>query len=226
FPVPSKKVQLDVRLDEIVLRTLEKEPELRYQQASELKTQVETVVSTPGAQSEPPASAKSADEPRPWWAQSGAASIRDWEKWTKSPATPHFSLLTIVGAICAALVFPSAYVLRFNDVIICALGLSATLIGWISIARIRHSKGNLYGLGLAVFDALVCPLLLLDSAILIVPVRYAFNSQNPPGWVFAALILTIFFVVVIDWMIVRAIWRVLKHSIPTQHPSGATTPNV
>ncbi|HEU6449271.1 MAG TPA: protein kinase [Verrucomicrobiae bacterium] len=40
---PSHKVQVDVRLDEIVLRALEKKPELRYQQASVLKTQVETI---------------------------------------------------------------------------------------------------------------------------------------------------------------------------------------
>ena len=43
FPLPSKKVQIDVRLDEVVLRALEKEPALRYSQASELKTQVETI---------------------------------------------------------------------------------------------------------------------------------------------------------------------------------------
>jgi len=46
FGPPSRKVQIDVRLDEIVLRALEKEPELRYQQASGLKTAVETVVRT------------------------------------------------------------------------------------------------------------------------------------------------------------------------------------
>jgi serine/threonine protein kinase len=40
---PSKKVQIDVRLDEIVLRALEQKPELRYQQASVLKTQVEII---------------------------------------------------------------------------------------------------------------------------------------------------------------------------------------
>ena len=38
FAPPSRKVQIDVRLDEVVLRALEKEPERRYQQASELKT--------------------------------------------------------------------------------------------------------------------------------------------------------------------------------------------
>ncbi len=44
---PSKKVQVDVRLDEVVLRALEKQPELRYQQASVLKTEVETIASGP-----------------------------------------------------------------------------------------------------------------------------------------------------------------------------------
>ena len=43
---PSRKVQIDVRLDEIVLRALEKEPERRYQQVSEVKTAVETIVSS------------------------------------------------------------------------------------------------------------------------------------------------------------------------------------
>ena len=47
FAPPSKKVQIDVRLDEVVLRALEKEPERRYQQASEIKTRVETIVTTP-----------------------------------------------------------------------------------------------------------------------------------------------------------------------------------
>jgi predicted Ser/Thr protein kinase len=42
---PSKKVSIDVRLDEIVLRALEEKPELRFQQASILKTQVETIAS-------------------------------------------------------------------------------------------------------------------------------------------------------------------------------------
>src|SRR5206468_10550839 len=43
FPPPSQKVELDVRLDEVVLKTLEKEPERRYQHVSEVKTQVESI---------------------------------------------------------------------------------------------------------------------------------------------------------------------------------------
>jgi serine/threonine protein kinase len=46
FEPPSKKVQIDVRLDEVVLRALEREPARRYQQASEVKSGVEAVTST------------------------------------------------------------------------------------------------------------------------------------------------------------------------------------
>jgi serine/threonine protein kinase len=54
FAPPSKRVQIDVRLDEVVLRALEKEPELRYQQASEIKTDVETITASPQAGAEQP----------------------------------------------------------------------------------------------------------------------------------------------------------------------------
>lgn len=43
FPAPSRTVQMDVRLDEVILRALEKEPELRFQEANHLKTDVENV---------------------------------------------------------------------------------------------------------------------------------------------------------------------------------------
>src|SRR5437660_8921351 len=46
FAPPSQKVQVDVRLDEVVLRALEKEPERRYQQASQVRTDVETIAMT------------------------------------------------------------------------------------------------------------------------------------------------------------------------------------
>jgi len=46
FAAPSKKVEIDVRLDEVVLRTLEKEPGRRYQHASQIKSDVQTITST------------------------------------------------------------------------------------------------------------------------------------------------------------------------------------
>ena len=48
FAAPSTRVQLDVRLDEVVLRSLEKEPAKRYQQVSQVKTRLDTIAGSPG----------------------------------------------------------------------------------------------------------------------------------------------------------------------------------
>jgi tetratricopeptide (TPR) repeat protein len=50
FPAPSSRLRemdIDVRLDEVVLKALEKEPARRYQQASKVKTDVETIAAQP-----------------------------------------------------------------------------------------------------------------------------------------------------------------------------------
>ncbi len=49
FPPPSRKVQVDVRLDEVVLHALEREPALRYQKASQVKSDLETIATQPPA---------------------------------------------------------------------------------------------------------------------------------------------------------------------------------
>ncbi len=65
FSPPSRKVQVDVRFDDVVLRALENDPARRYQKASEVKTQVETIADTP-APSSPAAPAPEQDTIR--WA--------------------------------------------------------------------------------------------------------------------------------------------------------------
>jgi serine/threonine protein kinase len=47
FAPPSKKIQVDVKIDEVVLKTLAKEPQLRYQSASAIKTDVTAVAARP-----------------------------------------------------------------------------------------------------------------------------------------------------------------------------------
>jgi len=46
FAAPSTKVEIDVRLDDVVLRTLEKEPKHRYQRASQIKSDVQSITSS------------------------------------------------------------------------------------------------------------------------------------------------------------------------------------
>jgi tRNA A-37 threonylcarbamoyl transferase component Bud32 len=188
---PSKKVHIDVRLDEVVLRALEKEPELRYQQVSEVKTCVETIVGSAGV---PPAGFgvapnsspdKSANEP-PGATPDGARGAH------ALPEPPlRFSRTAIVGAASAPLSFiPLVWFIAlltdyarktapgtainwgamlmtvislFALVLVAPLG--TTILGWIAVAKIRRSSGRLCGLRLAVFDGLLFPLLALDAMI-------------------------------------------------------------
>ncbi len=59
---PSRRVQIDVRLDEIVLRALETKPELRFATAAEFRTQLAGAVAAPAARISPVPSPK----PRRW----------------------------------------------------------------------------------------------------------------------------------------------------------------
>jgi serine/threonine protein kinase len=48
FAAPSHKVRVDARLDEVVLRTLERDPVRRYQHVSDIKSAVESLRHVPG----------------------------------------------------------------------------------------------------------------------------------------------------------------------------------
>lgn len=44
---PSQRVQVDVRLDQVVIKAMQEEPERRYQQASQVKTDLDAISSSP-----------------------------------------------------------------------------------------------------------------------------------------------------------------------------------
>ncbi len=90
-----------------------------------------------------------------------------------------------------------------------------TILGWVAISQIRHSCGRLFGLGLAVFDALAYPLLVSDALILApAPLMLRSSAAQVPGqvarpwigywWVWLA---AFGLIAVVDWLIVRAVWR-------------------
>jgi len=66
FKLPSEKARLDERLDEVVLKTLEREPEQRYQQASEVKLDVETISRDHRSDPPRPRTAPNRNGTRPW----------------------------------------------------------------------------------------------------------------------------------------------------------------
>ncbi len=91
FAPPSRRmhgIQVDVRLDEVVLHALEKEPERRYQQASEVKTDVELIAVASAQTSPPPVSTPKAQKP------AGFAPRRRWTFWSGSQL-PFFLLFLL-----------------------------------------------------------------------------------------------------------------------------------
>jgi serine/threonine protein kinase len=65
FAVPSEKKPLDARLDEVVLRTLEKEPQRRYQHASEVKTAMQEISVVEAVATSGPAGPPASPSPAP-----------------------------------------------------------------------------------------------------------------------------------------------------------------
>jgi len=74
FALPSEKVRVDVKLDEVVLKALEKEPEQRYQHASELKTDVEGLARATATPSAAPEDGPAAPEDGPAAPEDGPAA--------------------------------------------------------------------------------------------------------------------------------------------------------
>ena len=105
FAPPSQKYQLDVRLDEVVLRTLEKEPDRRYQQASDVKCDVESIRNQPNAAA--PSEAHQRMRSFSLWRQPRvpvpAQAVRPRKPWT--PVKAVIAMLAIsLGAFAVLLI--------------------------------------------------------------------------------------------------------------------------
>ncbi|MFA7237838.1 MAG: protein kinase, partial [Phycisphaeraceae bacterium] len=238
FQPPSKKVQIDVRLDEVVLRALEREPSRRYQHVSEIQTEVETIVSSPqfpGNRTSEGATDK--DQHHNAAASFSAAA--------SSGAEPRFSRTAIIGAVLAVVGVSVFSLLRaasldFLGVLLISAGpiASAILCGIVSISQIRHSAGRLYGLGLAMFDALFFSLLVLDGLLLwswrgiirILIDFYSNPSPVPPGlhvspppmirvanmvskYQVIVFLIGVVVVLVLDSLIIRWAWRAANRPV-------------
>ncbi len=231
IPRPSEKSAADPRVDAIVQQALEKERERRQGSAGEVRTQVETIAGGPT----PPAPVK---------------LLRGGQEQTSS----RFSRLAIVGACWSPFFFmafvgmftvhlaihttqgePLPYqgpnlIQQFFIGILILLGALApfgtTICGWIAITQIRRSSGRLYGLGLAVFDGLLFPLLALDGLITwawwqLIEVAFpefvngslvSLKSGGEISLHSVALILTLLTCVVADILISWFVWRKVRGS--------------
>ncbi|MHC4483534.1 MAG: protein kinase domain-containing protein, partial [Planctomycetota bacterium] len=311
FDPPSQKVQVDVRLDKVVLHSLEKEPERRYQHASEVKSDVEIISAEPKAPVQYPPKASAPVKRRfsraaiigACWAPlfflmlfPAALFFVSLQRSTSTSLGPSVSVPGVsievpgvsiessgvsieapgdsneVLGVSVPGVSVSAYGVPVDanvpvdvnvpvetpgvSVVMPGVSLSVprvgliglvlilpflllgvssvfgtTILGFVAISHIRHSAGRLYGMGLALFDALLFTLLALDAAII---AGCLVLSQNPAvqgtliglypfssgGRLVLLLFLAVALCIVVDFHIVRRAWRKAnKGLVPIQPDS-------
>jgi serine/threonine protein kinase len=267
FALPSQKTHVDTRLDHVVLRSLESEPDQRYQHASQFETDIRSI-----AESIPPRIPPKPDVPvvetpprfsrkailGALWAPLLLVSVLFWFISIPVASTQREPALVIDsapgrvvhavneetppsadvagGGAHARTVERHAYKSHYTPwsawflaVAVSLLGISApfgtTILGLVAISNIRHSQGRLTGLPLALADALLYPLLVLDVLIFLFfgalcgVVFHFIGVQAGVSYMallgFIALVVPI--CVVVDFLIVYAAWR--KASSPPS-PKG------
>jgi serine/threonine protein kinase len=222
---PSKKVQIDVRLDDVVLRALEQKPEMRYQTASDLKTQVETVAMTGPP---PPGAGNSTYSQRlsrkALW---GAL----WAPALFVASILFFTASAVPRTSSGSPTFQPAIWLVLLMFAVAGVGFTApfgtTILGCVAIGEIRRSAGRLYGLKLALADALFFPLFTLNAALVFLtdvvhePLRRTLVPDMDSGlFVILLMTATVILCLLLDFFIIRAAWRAVSR------PLGATAPPI
>jgi serine/threonine protein kinase len=159
FAPPSRKAQVDVRLDDVVLRALEKEPERRYQTASQVKSAVETLSAQP-TQPAPPVALAATVTPVP-----AEERIQKQVKWPALglAVTAGFNWLAL--PVCLFVVLPAVAragqdVRSFSKLAVLSLMVTPFVLCSLNIyAALRMIRLEAYGAAVAasIFAMLVAP---------------------------------------------------------------------
>ncbi len=239
FAPPSAKARIDVRLDEVVLRALAKEPERRYQHASQVKSDIEAISGSPPLSApavycgERPRFSRKAIIGAAWapfffifvlgslmtvtveshptmveHRSAGPAGAEatgpDGRQQAESVGrTPHEASVDYAFKILFLMMLPLGLAAPFGT----------TTLGLIAISDIRHSGGRLYGLPLAVADALLFPLLVLDVLLVWIGVLLIgiCGGLFSFGLTWAEIsVLSLPVVIAIDALIVWTVWRTVS----------------
>ncbi|MEN8149236.1 MAG: serine/threonine-protein kinase, partial [Planctomycetota bacterium] len=149
FPNPSEKVEVDVRLDDVVLRTLERERDRRYQHVSEVKTGIEAIAATPDA-----------------------APVKVEAEVRVEPKGSRLSYLAVAGilswpfGILWALFLMNTGARDEIAIVIPVFGLTGVFCSWLARTHILRDPEGLHGLRLANIGLIIPLVLLLVTVVL------------------------------------------------------------
>lgn len=185
FAPPSRKVEVDVRLDEVVLHTLEKEPARRYQHASQLKTDVVTIAQTAG---DTPSASTAAPAP--------TSELESVRRQVSGPATGllvtalvNWVSISVIGIVLASVAsaridamprtaptvwLPLAALVLSSVMLVASFTMRRLQAYWLaitgSILAMLVTPGNLIGLPVGIWSLVV-----LTQR----PVRALFGKEHP-----------------------------------------------
>jgi tRNA A-37 threonylcarbamoyl transferase component Bud32 len=222
FAPPSEKAPMDPRVDEVVLRALEKERERRFQSAGDVRTHVERITANPAANEPGPTGtvnlAAGGGNPSPSASPSNPPP-------TAVPRPLGWSIRAVAaaGLIGLSLLEFGLAVLVGGHIgpgetafLVLLIGLPAaggTLLAWRALCGFRARPGECRGGRLALCSAIAWPLLLLDLVALLVPLLFFQNLQ----WLLfhvrhgfltiLALVIIVLALIVLDVFLVRHFLR-------------------
>ena len=170
FAPPSEKTPVDPRVDQVVLRTLEKERERRFQSAGDVKTQVEKITS--GQTVDPPGSSIQAPPPLKSGQDDTTAASRRWSLRAVGSVG-----LVALSVFIFALVKLSDGHARPGEVAVLSLligipAFAGTLLGYGVLRDLRAGLIQRRGGRLALLSFIAWPLLLLNLVLLSLPLFF------------------------------------------------------
>jgi tRNA A-37 threonylcarbamoyl transferase component Bud32 len=162
FALPSEKAEMDARIDHIVMRTLEKEREARYQSAGEVSTEVETLGKNPAPVPVKPALPNAAPETARFSGLSAILTgislplvfIVAYLFLTIAPAPNQRAVAAVVRSIGEGWAL-------FHLFTILGTALPGFIFGTRALGEIRTSGGAKGGLVPALFSVTAWPILML-----------------------------------------------------------------
>lgn len=171
YSPPSGKSNLGTGIDEVVMRTLEREPDARYQSAGEVSDDVSRFAESPREEPDPGTRSRDQSTSRP--GQSPRVLGRaQWKRMVGAVLVllsfPHFVFLVCEMATSpigresseTGRVLHKLFVLSLT----CVAGLVGTLSGWADLRAIREASARGVDLAVSLFASVTWPIVLIAFA--------------------------------------------------------------